>query len=195
MYAFCKPSRIRLWCTLLTGVLLMRASLAPAEVLPREILFNVVNDGSLVRVAASADLPADASTAWAVLTGYEDYPKFITGLSESRVVGRKADGVVIEQKGELGVLFFRRSIRTRMLVSEVPPVAVVSRGIDGSFKDLAGRYELQPVAGGVRLTYSGSFVPDFYLPPVVGMALVRHFLERNFAELAAEIVRRSAGRQ
>jgi ribosome-associated toxin RatA of RatAB toxin-antitoxin module len=193
MHALIHPLVTRLWSGLLAGFVLAGAALAQEQ--PREQVFTAVSDGSLIRVAASVDLRADSGVAWSVLTGYEDYPRFITGLSESRVVDRRSDGVVIEQKGELGLLFFRQSIRTRMLVSESPPMVVVSRGIDGSFKDLAGRYELQPVSGGVRLTYAGSFVPDFFLPPIVGITLVRHFLERNFTELAAEITRRSAGRQ
>ena len=158
---------------------------------PGGLRFSAERDGGLVKVSASVELPVDPALAWQVLTDYDHYADFISGLSESRVVQRSAEGIVIEQKGDIGVLFFRQPAHTRMLVREVPPTAVVSRGLEGNFRDLNGRYELQPAGSGVRLVYSGSFVPDFFLPPLIGMALVHHTLEKNFSELAAEIVRRA----
>ena len=155
-----------------------------------ELQFSASREGPLIKVSASVDLPVDPAIAWKVLTDYDHYADFISGLVESRVVERNAEGLVIEQKGDIGVLFFRQSAYSRMLVTELPPTAVVSRGLEGSFRDLNGRYELQPAGSGVRLTYTGSFVPDFFLPPLIGMAIVHHTLERNFSELAAEIVRR-----
>ncbi len=155
-----------------------------------DIQFSASREGKVIRVSASVDLPVDPAIAWKVLTDYDHYADFITGLVESHVVSRSPEGLVVEQKGDIGVLFFRQSAYTRMLVTEQPPTAVVSRGLEGSFRDLTGRYELQPAGSGVRLTYSGSFVPDFFLPPLVGMAIVHHTLERNFSELAGEIVKR-----
>lgn len=156
-----------------------------------DLQFTASRDGALVKVSASVDLPVDRVLAWKVLTDYDHYADFISGLVESRVVERTPEGLVIEQKGDIGVLFFRQAAYSRMLVTEQPPTAVISRGLGGTFRDLSGRYELQPVASGVRLTYTGSFVPEFFLPPLVGMAVVHHTLERNFSELAAEIVRRA----
>ncbi len=156
-----------------------------------ELQFSAAREGNLIRVSASVELPVDAMLAWNVLTDYDHYADFITGLAESRVVSKSPDGLIIEQKGDIGVLFFRQAAYTRMLVTEQPPTAIVSHGLEGSFRDLTGRYELQPLASGVRLTYSGSFIPDFFLPPLIGMAIVHHTLERNFSELAAEIVKRA----
>ena len=174
-----------------TTAVLILAWPAAAQNDLRDLQFSAVRDGEFIRVAASVDLTVDSGVAWNVLTDYDHYAGFISGMSESKVVDRRMEGVVIEQKGEVGVLFFRQAVHTRMLVSEVPPSRVVSRGIEGSFKDLAGRYELQPALGGVRLTYEGSFIPDFFLPPLFGLALVRNALKTNFSEMALDIVRRS----
>jgi ribosome-associated toxin RatA of RatAB toxin-antitoxin module len=168
---------------------------AAAQEPQRAVNFSAVREGAFIKVSASVELPVDPALAWAVLTDYDHYAGFISGLSESKVLDRNPDGVVIEQKGELGVMFFKQSVHTRMLVTELPPASVVSRGIDGSFKDLTGRYDLQPAGSAVRLVYSGSFVPDFFLPPLIGMAVVRYALEKNFSELAAEIVRRAGFRK
>jgi hypothetical protein len=80
----------------------------------------------------------------------------------------------------------------RLAVLETPRRSIVSRSLAGSFRDLAGRYELEPVKGGIRLSYSGRWSPDFSLPPVLGMAAVRYSLEKHFSEMMAEILRRSA---
>jgi ribosome-associated toxin RatA of RatAB toxin-antitoxin module len=179
---------------LVSAALLVCAQAAGQEGV-RQVHFSAAREGELVKVSASVELPVEPARAWDVLTDYAHYAEFISGLDESRVVERNAQGLIIEQKGELGVMFFKQRVKTRMLVVESPPASVVSRGIDGSFKDLRGRYDLQPSAFGVRLQYSGSFVPDFYVPPLVGMAVVRYCLERNFSELAGEILRRGAQRK
>jgi ribosome-associated toxin RatA of RatAB toxin-antitoxin module len=169
----------------------------PREAAPPEprggFQFRATRDGEVVSVSAAAELPVDAAVAWSVLTDYESYPRFISGMSRSAVIARNAEGVVLEQKSELGALFFVQRVEVRLAVVEAPPRSIASRAIDGSFRDLTGRYELEPVPGGVRVSYSGRWVPAFYLPPLVGMAVVRHSLEKHFSEMMAEIQRRGAG--
>ncbi len=55
---------------------------------------------------------------------------------------------------------------------------------------MTGRYELQASGAGVRLSYSGRFVHDFNLPPLIGMSIVHYALQRNFVEMSDEILRR-----
>ena len=185
----------RAWAGPAFFAVLLFCALAAAQEGGRDVHFSAVREGELIKVSASVELAVDRALAWEVLTDYGHYASFISGLDESRVVGRHAQGLIVEQKGAIGVFFFKQSVRTRLLVTESPPASVVSRGLEGSFKDLNGRYDLQPTASGIRLQYSGSFIPDFYLPPLIGMALVRYNLERNFSELAAEIVKRGAYRK
>lgn len=157
---------------------------------PAEITFNAERAGEVVTVTASVELQVDLRVAWAVLTDYESYPRFITDMRSSRVVSRGEGVTVIEQKGEFGILFFSRDVETRMAVFENPPRSVTARALTGTFRDFVGRYELVPLAGGVRLDYAGRFIPDFTLPPLVGMTAVRYALQRRFIELATEIQRR-----
>jgi hypothetical protein len=79
-----------------------------------------------------------------------------------------------------------------MEVSEEPPRRIVARGISGSLKNMETSYDLLPSARGVRLGYHGRFVPDFFLPPLIGLPLVRRTLERRFRSMAEEIERRAA---
>jgi hypothetical protein len=44
----------------------------------------------------------------------------------------------------------------------------------------------------VRLDYTGRFTPDFYLPPLIGMPIMRRIVERRFRAMVDEIERRDA---
>jgi ribosome-associated toxin RatA of RatAB toxin-antitoxin module len=160
-----------------------------------EISFSVAREGEFIRTEARVDLPVSPTLAWAVLTDYERYPRFISTMNESRVVSRSPAGLVVEQKGHFSFLFFSQAIETRLVVSEFPPNLVVARAIEGSFRVMNGRYELLQTENGVRLSYSGRLVPEFNLPPIVGMDVVHYILLRNFREMVDEMLRRHAAAQ
>ncbi len=115
----------------------------------------------------------------------------MSSLSESRVIARTADGLVVDQKGEFTFLFFSRKIELRLLVIESPQQSVVARSIGADFTALSSRYELQPLGvKGVRLVYLARFIPGFSLPPLIGMTAVEYVMRRDFSQLAGEILRR-----
>lgn len=157
-----------------------------------EISFVVTQEGELIQTEASVDLPVALDQAWTVLTDYERYPRFISGMDESKIVSRGPDGLVVEQKGRLSFLFFSQEIEARILVSERPPYTIDSRAIEGDFRVMTGHYELLQISNKVRLSYSGRLVPKFELPPIVGLSIVRHVLLRHFREMLDEIIRRDA---
>jgi carbon monoxide dehydrogenase subunit G len=156
------------------------------------LTIEVGRDGDFITVAASADLKADLQVAWEVLSNYDDLARFIPDIRSSRVLKRDAGGLVVEQKGDFGVLFFRHAVEVTMEVSEEPQRRIVARAISGSMKDMETRYDLLPSERGVKLGYYGRFVPDFFLPPLIGLPLVRRSLERRFRAMAEEIERRAA---
>ena len=157
-----------------------------------EIAFSATREGDFLLVDARADLPVSPVLAWGVLADYESYPRFISSMRESKLVSRLPEGLIIDQKGSFGFLFFTKMIEVRMLVSEFPPNVIVSRSFGGSFRDVFGRYELQPLDAGVRVIYTGRLLPDFCLPPLIGVSIVEYVLQRNFSEMIDEILRRNA---
>ena len=165
---------------------------AQAQVATPDVYFSVNRDGDFVVVEARVDLPVPPAAAWSVLTDYERYPGFISSLRESRIVSRGPDGLVLDQKGSFGFLFFSQDIEVRLLVSETLASSIVARSLQGSFRDMRGRYELQPRGAGSRLLYSGRFHPEFRLPPLVGLSVVHYAMQRNFTEMVEEILRRDA---
>ncbi len=179
------------------AVLLASCALLAAQCLPRsaaghEIAIEIVREGEFVSVRASAELKASPRIAWEVLTDYDHLAEFIPDVRSSRVLRRTSEGVLVEQKGEFSFLFFRQPIEVTMAVSEHPPRRIAARAVAGDMKNMEGSYELQPSEAGVRLVYSGRFVPGFFVPPLIGMPIVRRSLERRFRAMVQEIERRDA---
>jgi hypothetical protein len=66
---------------------------------------------------------------------------------------------------------------------------VRSVALGGSFREFAGRYDLEPVVGGVRFTYSARLIPGDGLPAwLVGVALKGN-VERQFRGLATQMAK------
>ncbi len=182
-----RPAVLFASCALLAAQCLP-CSAAPAH----EIAIEIAREGEFVSVRASAELKASPRIAWEVLTDYDHLAEFIPDVRSSRVLRRDPDGVLVEQKGEFGFLFFRQPIEVTMAVSEQPPRRIVARAVAGNMRDMEGSYELQASEAGLRLAYSGRFVPGFFVPPLIGMPLVRRSLERRFRAMVEEIERRDA---
>jgi carbon monoxide dehydrogenase subunit G len=151
-----------------------------------------VREGEFIKVSATAQMQVDRRTAWDVLSDYDHLAEFIPDMLSSRIVLRNADGVLVEQKGEIGFLFFRQPLEVTLAVFEQPPRRIVARGVAGNVREMEARYELQSSQDGVKLSYFGRFIPEFFLPPIVGMAIVRSSMERKFRAMVDEILRRDA---
>ena len=157
-----------------------------------EVAFNVSRQGEYISVRASVVLPASRTTAWSVLTDYERLAQFIPDMDYSRVVSRGPDGLVVAQKGRYGLLFFTLEVEVQLAVIESPPHSVTSRLLSGNVRDLSGRYDLIENVCGTKLVYQGRFLPEEDLPPLIGLAMVRHAMQRHFGAMVSEIERRDA---
>ena len=183
-----RSSRPRIGAALLFAVWALLT--APRMTHAVEIEFEAHREGEVILVAAAANLSVAADTAWNVLSDYDRLGEFIPGMLSSRVLSRDGNGIVVEQRGEFGVLFFRREIETKFAVVESPPNRIDARAIAGSFREMTGRYDLEPLNPGIRLRYTGRLVPDFSLPPLIGMVFIRNMISNQFAAMVDEIIRR-----
>jgi carbon monoxide dehydrogenase subunit G len=171
---------------------LAAASCAPERALAQQISIRTDRDGEFVTVSASAVMRVDLRVAWAVLSDYDHLSKFIPDLQSSRVVSREGNKVRVEQKGDVGFLFYREPVNVTLDVEEEPPRRIVARSVAGNVRGLETRYELHSSSAGVRLDYTGRFVPSFSIPPLIGMPIVSRLIERRFRAMIEEIQRRDA---
>jgi carbon monoxide dehydrogenase subunit G len=171
-------------------ILALAAASGPA--LAQDVSIRTGRDGDFITVSASAVMKVDQHVAWAVLSDYDQLAKFIPDMKSSRVISRDGNFVRVEQKGDVGFFFYREPVNMLLEVHEEPPNRITARGVEGNVKGLETRYELHSSGAGVKLDYAGRFVPDFSIPPLIGMPIMNHLIERRFRAMVAEIQRRDA---
>jgi ribosome-associated toxin RatA of RatAB toxin-antitoxin module len=179
---------VRAWLALFPLLLSCFAAAAGAA----EPRFDARWSGEAIDLTGRADVPADVETAWRVLTDYDAYPRFIPDLAVSRTLSRAGGSAVVEQRGDARWLLFRQPLAVTFTVMETAPSLVRSRAVSPSFRDLESRYELQPLpGGGVRLEYSGRFVPAAGALRSIDLAAARANLGRQFEALVREMTRQA----
>ena len=151
-------------------------------------------EGEAVLVEARAHLKADSRLAWEVLTGYDQYARFVPDLKSSEIVARTGNTAIVEQRGVAGFFLFRFPLEVRLAVTEQPYGLISAQAISGNFKEMTGVYELTPNGQELHLTYSGRLVPAIDLPPFLGTTAVRIAVEKQFTALVREILRREKER-
>lgn len=183
---------VRLNAALFAHLALAAACCAPCLVQAQDLSVRTGRDGDFVTISAWAVMRVDPQVAWTVLSDYDQLAKFIPDMKSSRVLSRHGNVVRVEQKGDVGFLFYKEPVIVVLEVREDPPSRISARGLEGNVKGLETRYELSSSASGVRLDYSGRFDPDFAIPPLIGMPIVNRLIERRFRAMVAEIQRRDA---
>jgi len=174
---------------------LLHARLAPGLVraaAAEAIETRIERQGEYITVKASALMQVDARIAWEVLSDYDNLARFIPDMKSSRAVSRDGNRVLVEQKGEFGFFFYRQPVDVILEVVEEPRRRIDARRISGNIRDLETHYDLKASDAGVELDYAGRFIPDFSVPPLFGMPMVRRIVERRFRAMVEEIVRRDA---
>lgn len=156
----------------------------------QQISVEAHRDGDAVLVEARARFKADLNLAWEVLTGYDQYARFVPDLKSSEILARAGNTAIVEQRGVAGFFVFRFPLEVRLAVTEQPYEQVAAQAISGNFKEMTGLYRLVAEGDELRFTYSGRLVPAFGLPPLIGTTMIRVAAERQFTALVREILRR-----
>ncbi|HJV01232.1 MAG TPA: SRPBCC family protein [Burkholderiaceae bacterium] len=154
----------------------------------------VQRDGhALYEIRVSGLARATPQASWQVLTGYQRLQEFVPGLLSSTLLSRSGPEVVLEQEGVAGFLFLQQTIHLVVRVIEQPFSTLDISLISGDMQHYASHWELLPAAQGsaTRISYCGSMVPDFYVPPLIGSVIMRADVRQMMAAVIAEIGRRS----
>jgi len=155
-----------------------------------DIQVTVTIVGERVGITSSLYVEATPSEAWAVMTDYDHAAEFIPDLELSRIVAYEDDAIQVEQKGtaRLGPFSFRvESVRR---IELFPFTRIESVMIRGTMKEFRGTSLLNAEGAGTRITNNADFIPDFWLPPIIGPAFVEHETRERLGELRREILKR-----
>lgn len=147
--------------------------------------------GSAVRIDAQARLTCEYDSIWNTLTDYDHLEQFIPGIKSSRILTWQGNEAIVEQVGEARFLFLRFPIEVTVGSESRPPDAIVIRVIKGNLRRLEGGYFIEPAGPGqYMLRWRGMIEPESYLPPLVGVAVLRANIEDQFLGMVREIERR-----
>lgn len=158
---------------------------------------RVIRNGQpLFEMTAIGFVRATPEQAWRILTNYDRLPEFVPDLLSIRLLSRSGNVARIEQKSSAGVLFVSHTIRMVLQVEEAPFATIDVALVEGDMKRYDTHWDLEPEgidgAAGTRITFSGVMEPDFFVPPLVGRAMVQTSLKNTLAAVVAEIERRNA---
>ncbi len=167
----------------------MSVSLVSPAAAEHPFKFQTERKGNAVEILASAELRGSTASIWRVLTDYPRYSEFVPGMRSSRILKRDGDQLMLEQRGELSLLWVKRPLEVTLAVVEQPPKIVESTLISGSIKHMYGRYELTEHGNMVRLSYNGRIVPDDHEVSVIELIAIRSNAARQFGALIREIER------
>jgi carbon monoxide dehydrogenase subunit G len=163
------------------------ADVTPA-VPDREV--RVERSGGSFTVDLLAHVPVSASQAWAVLTDFEHMAEFIPNVTSSQVLERSEFFVRVSQKGTARYGIFKADFDSLREIRLMPTREIRAHGVGGNIKRMESVMQLEPEAGGTRLQYHAEVQPEFWMPPLIGPAIVRHETAEQFSAIIDEMIRR-----
>ena len=180
------------WLTLASALLL---SLQPGTARPatadQDIQVEVLKNGAEITVRVDCPVTAPVALVWEVLTDYDHMAAFISNLEVSNVRSRNGDTLQIFQKGRAsrGLLSF--AFENLREIELVPHREIRSRLISGNLK--ASEFTTRVVDDGtqVHILNSGRFVPNVWVPPLIGPSVIEAETRKQFDEIRTEILRRN----
>ena len=159
----------------------------------QDIIVHAIKDGANISVEVDCPVAAPWAVVWGVLTDYDHMAQFMSNLEFSGVEERKTDNILlVHQKGKasIGPLTLRFDNVRR--IELVPYDEIRSRMISGDLKSSSFVTRIAQVATQVHIFHSGRYTPNIWVPPFIGPAMIEAQTKKQFGEIRAEILRRSA---
>jgi hypothetical protein len=159
----------------------------------QDILVRVLKDGP--HIAVDVDVPVDApwSVVWDVLTDYDRMGEFVSNIKASNIVGSGAEDVLrVHQSGSASLGPFSLPFDNVREIELVPHREIRSRLVSGDFKASAFVTRIVLVDARIHILNRGRYTPNMWVPPLIGPAVIEAETRKQFGEIRAEILRRSA---
>lgn len=146
-------------------------------------------------VQADVGVPAPCVRVWATLTDYDQLANWVPDMQHSAKLtptdaqATEAQGrILVEQIGHGHFLFFGKTVKVQLWVSETPYTDIKMVLAKGDFLSFTASYNLAPNPTGCQLSYRAQMRPDFFVPPVLGTHLFKQQIERQFTAIAAKAI-------
>ncbi len=184
-------SRVDRWRAFAALLVLAGAAGAPAQAAEFSTL-EVTKEGKRYFVDSTVVMNACPGAVFHVLTDYDDdaFRKVSKVFVESRFLERDEQGNgLVYTKAKGCITFFCRELeRVEQLTVEpirhIEAVAIPERS-DAKFSH--ARWTLDPVGEATQVTYTMEFEPDFWVPPLLGTAVVYYQLKKQARRAANKV--------
>ena len=155
-----------------------------------DVAVRIQGDEAIVDV--NFHVPVTPREAWAVMTDYDHATAFISKLEKSVILSRTDDTLLVSQKGTMGFGPLAVTIETVTKVRLTPYEKMQGRMVSGNMKKNESTTRLIADASGTRIVYHLESIPEVWMPPIIGRALIEFETRARFRQLRDEILRRKA---
>ena len=156
-----------------------------------EVTVQVARQENAFEIKANLLVAVDQRVAWQVLTDYNNLARFVPGMRSSRIVSASGEPLLLEQKGESGLLLFRVPIEVVSRVEEAPLSSIRFQSVGGNLTNQRGEWALERHDHATRVSYRANITPGFPLPPLIGPAIVSRDVRIMVESVGREMLRRS----
>lgn len=185
----------RSWCSVLAAVIglcvpLPGAHLAAAEGPAPSPQVSVSEQRGTYAVTARFEVPQPPDIVLAVLSDYEQIPRFMPDVRSSVIVERTPEHVLVEQEAVSQFMMFSKKVHLLLEVRrEDSTIRFVDRSAK-SFERYVGTWKVEPRGEGSVVTYELAARPSFEVPGFI----LRRLLKRDSGDMIGNLRREFAAR-
>lgn len=140
---------------------------------------SVQEERGTYTVTARFEVPQSPEIVLAVLSDYEEIPRFMPDVTKSVVLERAPGRLVVEQEAVSRFMMFSKQIHLLLEVSERGGSLQFVDRCGKSFKTYQGAWRVEPKGHGSLVTYELSAQPGFDVPEFI----LKRLLKRDSAQL------------
>ena len=172
-----------------TLFVLAAGAILPAAGAP-EPQVTVREEGGIYTVSATFVVPQPPSAAVAVLTDYEQIPRFMPEVRTSHVLERTGDRAVVEQEAFARFMMFSKRVHLVLEIQQEGGAVRFRDRCGRSFARYDGRWEATERDGYTAISYELSAKPAFDVPDFLLQRLLKRDASRMIEQLQREIAAR-----
>ena len=143
------------------------------------------------RQSYSTTVAAPVSECFAVLTAFEDYPRWASPITDCRVLERHPDG--LPKRVEFTLDMTIKTIRYVLAYTFDPPHGATWKLVEGDVKNVEGSYRFEETAAGATATCTQGIDLGFWLPGFIRNRFEKKALHDSVEEFRAAVEARRAG--
>lgn len=150
--------------------------LLPATALSGEVLVQVDYKDRTYSLQLSADVQTATDLVYQAMTDYDHLDRLAQAITESREIS--PDVVQLKLHGCF-LLFCFDKIQTQKITASPLTATGVILPEQSDFKSGWTKWTLTPTTTGTHIELETQFVPDFWVPPVIGTYLIQRATRRQ----------------